>query len=510
MKNMKKLFALMLAVLMLLSVACFASAENTATKTFTITVNSNDPDYTHSYDVFQIFTGTYDETSNTLSNMGWGANGTGTTDDELNAALDAINDLPTNASDTEKLEVITKYCNMGTPYQNIQSGESVEVPAGYYLIRDAGSLNGEYAAYTTFVVQVVDNVVISAKSVKPSVDKQVLDEIDDAETGSTTGWGESADHAINEEFQFKLIATLPGSVDYDAYETYKLVFHDTMSTHLTFDRIDSVTIGGVDASEGSYSTTAGKDVRDWTLTIDDVFTASSTERLDLKNGTMVEVIYTAHLNENAVVSDGETATLSDANVNKVFLQYSNNPNWDGNGDEELGQTTEDSVWVFTYDVKYAKVDENGVALSGAGFTLYQGENAVKLSKREEPVEDTDVYYVDPKGTVTEITTNAAGKFVIEGLDAGTYTLRETTTPAGYNTCEDLTVTIEAKHAETDAENSAEVTLTETNGNNKIENKKGATLPETGGIGTTIFYVAGGVLVLLAIVLLVTKRRVGEN
>ena len=114
----------------------------------------------------------------------------------------------------------------------------------------------------------------------------------------------------------------------------------------------------------------------------------------------------------------------------------------------------------------------------------------------------NIYKVDPNGSITEIVTDSTGKFEIEGLDQGSYVLKETTTPAGYNTVGDITVTIGADGTLT----VNQTTVTEV----KVLNQSGTLLPETGGIGTTIFYVLGGVMMAGAVVLMVTKRRMNAE
>lgn len=113
-------------------------------------------------------------------------------------------------------------------------------------------------------------------------------------------------------------------------------------------------------------------------------------------------------------------------------------------------------------------------------------------------------------TGVEMKSAANGVFNIIGLYAGTYTLKETTTPDGYNKCEDIAITISATHKENANKTSADLTLTETNGDNDIINNSGSTLPSTGGIGTTLFYLGGGCMVAVAGILLITKKRINKN
>lgn len=110
-----------------------------------------------------------------------------------------------------------------------------------------------------------------------------------------------------------------------------------------------------------------------------------------------------------------------------------------------------------------------------------------------------------------LTTTASNAFDIVGLDVGTYTLEETIVPDGYNKCDNITIEIEATHAENTSQTSADLTLTKKqNINNTVVNESGAILPSTGGIGTTIFYIIGAILVIGAGVVLVTRRRMSAN
>lgn len=504
MRNMKKWLATALALVMVFAMAACAVADGETATTYTITASDNG----HTYEVYQIFTG--DLSGKVLSNVKWGKNGSGTQGEVVDDTI--LTELAgTTGSDTAKLAVISKYVKLDIEaYGTVTNAAPLtNVPAGYYLIKDVdGEFSGKDDAYTTYIVQVVGDVAISPKSVKPTVDKQVHDETGDAETGADNGWGESADHAINESFQFKLIANLPANTNFAAYEKYKVVFTDTMSDGVTFESIASVTVDGVTLTAEQYTATAtaGQAGGSWTLTINDI---KSIDNVNLTDGADIVVIYNAHLNEKAQVNHESGSTT---NLNKVYLEYSNNPNVSGEGaGEELGKTPEDTVWVFTYEVDNTKVDAtnsaNKTPLAGAGFKLYDSTGTTEIGLIYD---STLSAYRPVKGEeVAEEMKSAAetGVFNIKGLDAGTYVLKETTVPAGYNKCADVTVVIKATHAEDEAGTSATTNLTsDSNVTNTIENKQGSTLPETGGMGTTVLYVGGGVLVLAAVVLLIAKRR----
>lgn len=518
-----------------------------ADTTYSITVNNDAAG--HTYEAYQIFKGSLG-TDNTLGNIEWGA-GVNASADGFSAAIQAVKDkngsTPFNGKTTAKeiaevlstnnadstlainfADAIGQYLSSTAQATKDAQTEDTDsdgvkeyvlsgLEAGYYLVKDKDKTqNSKDDAYTSFIMKVVANATATPKSAKPTVDKQVLDETGDAEAGATEGWGESADHAINESFQFKLTATLNADAQYANYEQYKVVFTDTMSKGVTFEKIDSVKITGKSAdgddiaatvSASGYTKsdiTAGTDgAQEWTLTIADIKTAAS--GIDLTKGATVEVIYSAHLNSDAIVSKN-SASGEVVNNNKVSLEYSNNPNAGGEGN--LGKTPEDYVWVFTYGVDNTKVDQDQKPLAGAGFKLYDAAGKNEISLIYDATKNA--YRPTAAGETGKemFSADKTGVFNIIGLDAGSYQLKETTTPAGYNTCEPIDIVISATHVENANAASADLTLKAdtANMNNTIINQKGSTLPSTGGIGTTIFYVAGGVLVVGAGVLLITKKR----
>ena len=465
----------------------------------------------HTYQIFQIFTGdlsskTVEEggeevTKDILTNLVWGENGTGIKGEVVpDTVINALNGVVGETLDKTKLAEIEKYVNTnGTPVKEITASgtASVDLPAGYYLIRDLpDSQDGKDDAYTTYITVVVKDYTVKPKSAKPTVDKKVAD-------------GETADYAINQTFRFTLTASLPADTDFAAYEKYKLTFTDTMSSGITFEKIDSVTVDGtaIDSSKYTASASDGQKGGSWTLTIDDIKTAAAGG--DITDGCDVVVTYSAHLNEDAVAhSTGGEITADNANTNSAKLTYSNNPNTDGDGD--TGETTtEDKVWVFTYKVDNTKMGEtNGTQspLKDAGFKLYSEDGNTEIPLAYDAADN--VYYPAAAGAAgVEMKSAADGTFNIKGLDAGTYTLKETTTPDGYNTCDDTKVKISARHQEDSSGTKATLTLSEDSTvNNTIINKSGSELPHTGGIGTTVFYVLGGILVIGAGIVLITRRR----
>ena len=536
-KTIKKLLAALLAVAMLCAMAIPAFAYDT----------KEDIDKNHCYDAFQIFKGDVSD-DNTISNVQWGQNIPDDKDflaqlkedptlripfqdaNSLQEVLDVMKGWTT--SDDNSIAFARFVCNYiytdahanSTPVkQGGHTGGFELDEAGYYLIVDTSSFSSDatgdsYHAYNSFLLKVNKDhycVQITPKVVKPTVEKEVYDNDDGSSSGDNNGWGSSADHAINEEFQFRLIATLPASENngraYDYYNEYAVLFNDTLSNGITYDRLDSVVI----KSKGdTYDITDDNlkynvDVRhlesdhSFVVSIPDVKTCVEDPGFNLNNGATITVTYTAHLNENAAVNG------SADNKNSVRLQYSNNPRPDG---EYWGYTPnytpESEVYVYTYQLNNTKLAENehGAPLKDVGFRLYSDAD---YKNEVELYQDGEFYYPIKNASnkqPVEMKSAEDGTFNVKGLDAGTYYLKETKTPADYTPCSVIPpVTITANH------NGNHVELDSSKLSTTIINKKagGITLPSTGGIGTTIFYVVGGGLMVAAIVLLVTKKRM-EN
>ena len=511
MKHIKKLASLLLALVMALSLAVTAFADESTT--YSITINNSTAG--HTYEAYQIFTGdlaTNEAGNKVLSNIVWGSGVSEAGQTALGDAAAKAETLKTEADAKAFAKAVAPYLTTAAGSANtVTDGKYVisGLAAGYYLVKDQdGSLTGDNDSYTEYIIKVVGDVTATPKSDVPEVQKKVKD-INDSTDTTKTDWQDSADYDIGDSIPFQLKATLADNVS--SYTTYKVVFHDTLSKGLTYNNDAKVYIDGTETNGFTVTATVNADgTTTLTVSCDDV------KALSAGNSSVITVEYTAKLNENAVLG-------SAGNPNEVYLEYSNNPNKSEEGNNETGETPKDVVIVFTYKTIINKVDSENKPLTGAAFKLE------KLIKGKDGAADT--WTTVKEFTVDETTTS----FTFSGLDDGQYKLTETKTPAGYNTIDPIYFVIEATHDETaDAPTlkTLNAYLTDANGNKQTEmkdgesvnidlgtvdltagsitttvvNKSGAQLPETGGIGTTIFYVLGGVLVLAAVVLLVTKKR----
>lgn len=499
MKHLKKIVSLLLTAVMVLAMCIPVMADDAATvaTTYMITAPASTTKIEHTYEIYQIFTGTLK--NNVLTDVKWGANSSQTKGNKVNdSVMEELEGL-NGQSDQTILTALKKYVNLkSSPVKTIKNEESCEVPAGYYLIKDKDdSLDGVADAYTLYIVKIVEDVNFTVKSDVPSMEKKIKD-TDDTK-GITSDWQDSADYDIGDAVQFKLEGTV--AANYDKYNTYYYAFHDIEEAGLTFNK-DSVKVYVDDVEiKSNFEVKTNTNTNDG-CSFEIVF-ADLKKIGSVKPNSKIRVEYTSTLNENAALGE-------QGNLNKAKLEFSNNPNQEQGGTPETGETPWDNVIVFTYKVVINKVNENKDPLTGAEFTLSK-----KLANGSTVA-------------VAVVKSESGTKFTFNGLDDGEYVLTETKTPDEYNTIEPITFTVNADHTITWDGTNRNSVLTKLVGNkvtgeiilthNKTEgslsadvvNKKGSTLPSTGGIGTTIFYVVGVILMLGAGVLLVTKKRMSSN
>lgn len=498
MKHVKKLFAMLMAVMMLvglLSVTSFAADGK-----YTITA----PDNNRTYAVYQIMTGDLsknDAGKEVLSNVKWGTNAAGKTGavtaDEMKAVI-AINELTTEAA---KAAALAAYVNLNSdPVATVSKGNPAEVVSGYYLIKDNGPV-ADKEAYSLYIVQVVGDTTIDPKVGTTSSQKKVDDKNDSNTSEDEVVWNDSADYDIGDQVPFQLKATI--CADYANYTYgYKLTFHDKECEGLTFNKNSVKVYVGENSTtpiSNSFYEVVTEGLTDGCTF--EVRFANLKAITDVVAGSVIRVEYTSELNAKANIGDK-------GNINTSHISYTNNPNDNQAG--ENGKTPDDTVIVFTYQVNVNKVDQNNKPLAGAKFTLSK-----KVGGEYKAIKELEAVAV--KNDADEVVSYTAS-FV--GIDDGDYKLSETVTPVGYNTAADIEFTVTASHnivwegvgtALTNLSAGDKVTGVVSTGvlSTDVVNNAGSTLPETGGMGTYIFYAVGGVLVLAAVVLFVTKKRMSN-
>lgn len=435
-------------------------------------------------------------------------------------------------------------------------GASFSGPQGYYLIRQTAA--GANDALSSVIVNTAgqDGVDVTLKKDVPTVEKKVQN-VNDS-TNTTSPWQDSADHDVNDQVNFQLTGTTAANVN--DFKQYKFEFKDTMSAGLTFVQAgDTVATADVTVKIDGTPITSGYTVtltdvpadttgayaggKVLTVSFTDLLAAAKAAGITLDGDDVVTVEYKATLNENAVIG-------ADGNPNKVNLTFANDPHYNGAGENQpTGVTPEDEVIVFTYEVNVDKVTKDNKPLEGASFALlkwFEVDNAWKVYQPAKAAEGenpavaagwvalpTGVTIANKAAIATLPQTEAAkipgtataqnedGKWTVNfpRIDDGDYAIVETVVPAGYNYAAPTQFTITGNLVTTQPEGKpitntfTAPTVTDNvsvaNGtiSASIVNNAGNELPSTGGMGTTMLYVAGAAIVLIAgIGLAVTLRR----
>lgn len=503
---------------------------------YKISVASTD---THTYKVYQILTGTLIAGEEKLGNPTWGADAKnyGSTTDESTKALNKfIEDITKEGLSNVQINdlVLEQRKDKAEGRGTVTKDSALDVTPGYYLIEDITDLaDGE--AKSLNIVAVFNDITITAKKGTVVSEKHVDDQ-NDSDSSDHSELKDSADYDIGDSIPYTLTMTLPD--DYENYKQYYVSFVDDMSAGLTYNGDAEIYYGTDDETGDDISFTDDTSMTSaytggtvYRATIQNLKADDATDKQKaLAAGSVITIKYTATLNSNAVIG-------SDGNPNKYRIDFSSNPNQEADGTPETNETPWDTNIVFTYKTVFNKVDANSKPLTGADF---------RLDKFIAGEEGTDTYgdgEAAIKGTWTDVTTlgssdgpnptKAVGtytntetgdtaenaKFTFSGLDAGVYRLTETTTPAGYNTIDPIIFTITAEH-ELESDNPSLSSLSGTDGHgftltadnaegsltSDIVNNQGAILPSTGGMGTTILYVIGGILVIGGGVAIFIKRK----
>lgn len=471
MKRTKRIASVLLALVMALSLitTAFAAGETGSItidnavvgKTYTIyrifDLNSHNDDYTAiNYKVSAKWAAFFQDGAKGLDYV--------TIDDQGYVTWKVDADKAAFAKDAYAFAQASSIPNDGQDKATSSTVKFENLTLGYYLVQsDLGVL---CSLDTT-----MPDVTIKEKNSQPTVDKQVQE-------NSNGTWGDTNDANIGDTVNFKTTINVVDG------QPKNYVLHDKMSNGLTFDA------GSVEVKIGDRTLTLGSD---YTLITDPkdgcTFEIEFKENV-LKPNDVVIVTYSATLNEKAVI-------YPEPNTNETKLVY-------GEGSE----TTWDETKTFTYQFDLVKTKTDKTVLDGAEFKLYDAKT-----------EGNEIALIDEGNGVYRVATAAekaaegfvsatikAGKVTIKGLDSGTYYLEETKAPAGYNVLAER-VEVKIDHANLTATVEGD---TYVSGGVQVINQTGAELPSTGGIGTTVFYVVGGLLVVAAGVLLVTRKRMSKS
>ena len=570
MKHFKKFFSYLVALTMVLSLAAFTGVKVHAEGNYKLTINNVIKG--HTLKMYQILTGKVSGTEGkyVLSDAKWGAGVSSITFSQTDTKVITADDVGKTVDEA----TMGKLANLKDPEKSIEVNENkvyktpivsddsntVEfegVEGGYYVVTDTATNTTsddndptvKKHTVTYRIVQVVGPTTVNEKAATIQSEKKVED-VNDSTGTITSGQsannllskdelGDSADYDIGDKINYTIEAKLPEN--YAAYTTFPLTFVDTMSEGLTYNEDAILHFGkddtGVevknlnedqlvkDSTKVEYSSAeANKDdatkntATKYSWAIKDLKTLTDKSKT-LNAGDIVYITYTATLNQYAVIG-------SKGNPNKMHIAYNNNPkiNTPNTNDE----TPDDTNIVFTYEAVFNKVDQDNKPLTGADFTLY------KFVKSEKGADN----YKGVNGTWTNVTTLGNGEnkpsketkangeaenatFTFKGIDDGYYKLVESTTPDRYNTMEDKYFTITADHdilssdpsltrlnvtGDLDSTKTDKTATTDTEAGTisaNIENK-------TGGMGTTLLYVAGGILVACAAAYVVMSRKHSTN
>ena len=548
MKYIKRTLALLLAVVLVLalSVGAFAAEDYSITVTNTntsVSISGN------TYRAYKIFDATYsgDHVAYTVSKEFEGFTYEGKSGDDLIAYLGTLD------NNSEALDKFAKAALAYAAEKGIQAagsvtatGESATIALaapGYYLVTGTATPSeGQTVTAACSLTTAKPTATVNPKVDAPSIDKKIVEGATDVDANTAN---------IGDSVNYKITSSVPNM---QSYEKYYFVMEDTLSKGLTFNDDLAITIG---------SKTLVKDT-DYTLTVTKNSDGTTSLEIVFKNfiqykaqtGVAITVTYSATLNQDATL---DPAT---GNPNKVKLIYSNNPNETGTGTDKpgegdpVGETPESETKTYVTGVKLTKVDskDSSKALTGAKFQIKgTGMKVVLVNKEIFKASSSGTYYMLKDGTYTteapseatkdkyDSTTqkyekvtvvdkttipteinatgyvDANGVLTFEGLGEGEYEITELIAPQGYNLLKDpikLVISANATFAGctwTVTENgTALIADSEYLYAFNVENNSGTELPSTGGIGTTIFYIVGSLLAVGAVILLVTKKRMGKT
>ena len=398
---------------------------------------------------------------------------------------------------------------------------------GYYLFltdvdsigtKDKFSDKKQTGTSPIFAVVGDSAVTVAEKTKIPTVEKKIKDD------KPRSDWADKGDSQMDQPVHYQLTGTVAANID--TFNTYYYEFHDELSAGLTADENSiTVAIDGATVTAASNYTTSVVDTTDesgavtgqvLTVSFTDLKAAAQSVNKTLTKDSKVVVTYTAKLDHEKAKN---VKVGGEGNPNSVKLIYSNNPMSDGKG-----ESVPDTVRDYTYALKLVKEDSgtDATKLVGVKFTI----------QATDTDEGTSTKYVQKNGSLGDVacdfTTDDNGEINIKGLDAGTYTVKETHTLDGYNTLPDFTFTISTADGDLDKTEEQGTTLTvnttkngselvEINGSAEsgtvtltVKNKKGSGLPLTGLNGVTFTWIAGGAVLCIGVAHLIRSRKQAEE
>lgn len=497
-----------------------ATSAYAAPNDSTITVEQDDAS---KFTAYQIFTGDVNADGK-LTNVKWGADSTGKVGDPVDkATLDTIasweKDGDAKKTEAQIAAALNVYLKAGATGTVLEAGDNT-VDSGYYLIKQTAFDSDNESIKSLDMAKIVgtdgltldpkDGTVTSQKKVQEN-NKTVTGNTDPNRVTDYTleeKYNDVADYNIGDTVPFEFVGTIPAN--YDKFDTFKYIFHDTMSAGLTLNE-SSIKVYKNSVAETNDITskfTVSTTVANATFTVG-AADLKALEGVTFASGDKIIIRYNATLNSEAEIG-------LPGNPNEMYLEFSNNPN-----DATSTDTTPvDKVVVFTYKLDVTKVDkgDNDKKLEGAQFKLQatDGTHANKWYKATTAEGKTTVEWVADETDATALESDANGEFSISGLDAGKYNLKETVAPDGYTllsapiAIEIVAATVNNQTFDGDATKALTQLAVKVNGEESnavdlsggavpviVENGAESSLPSTGGMGTTILYTVGAIIVLAA-------------
>ena len=564
---MKRVISLVLCLMLVLSLATTAFAAEVTNTNPTITVPDDGHTY-EVYQIFtgDLSEGVLSNVIWGVNGTGYVAD---EETPVASTVLEALEAVANGTDDKGQLDVINEYVKFdSTPIATLSNeGElSVEVAPGYYLIKDKDGTVTGHDAYTTYIVEIVDSVTISPKASVPEVDKDILDE--DAVKANEAAIGEDVKYQITGTLPSTLGDYKAYYYCFKDTLSKGLTYNDDMMVYVVNGEEEPVDVTKYFYKDVSaYDATNGTTI---TVAIGDILALNNVEGVTVDKDTEIVVEYSAVVNQNAIINGANPNKVDLEFSNNPNNSGEGTPDGDTPpeypdepGDEEpeapkpvgpTGKTPESEVETYVTEIIINKVDGDMNALEGASFEITgTALKTVIVSTETFTKDENGTYWKLKDGTYTEtapvleddattedvnektadfyesttdkytctvnktpVTTSETvkasgevgenGKLIFTGLAAGTYTITEIETPAGYNSIEPFDITIEWTAEDGFTYEGTDVVDGVATNEVTVINQAGSTLPETGGIGTTLFYVFGGIMVLAAVVLLVTKKR----